>query len=170
MFIECHFYLVRQFKYSELWANLVVRLYDFNEPEKLVCADDQDKPVSCANGFCQLISSDSSSFSRRCVLNASIPDPHGVRLQSQTISEKEIQSLLTYTCNKPMCNNLTMAKEVRHLLEERKILFYSITTTTTTTTSKPIATSTNGSTRNTVKPLFIIQYGLILLMTIVFQK
>jgi hypothetical protein len=146
-------------------ANLITRLYeDVEDPAKLTCANNDDKPVACPNGFCQLISSDSSSFSRSCVLNTSVPDPYAVLLESKTISEKEIQSTLTYTCNKNMCNNLAMAKEVRSLLENRKILPYAITTTTTTTTTKPTTASIKTSTGNTIKPLIIIQYGLVLLM------
>jgi hypothetical protein len=62
-----------------------------------------------------------------------------------------------------------MAKEVRNLLENRKILPNAITTTTTTTTttSKPTATSIKSSTGNTIKPSIIIQYGLVVLMAII---
>jgi len=169
---------VRRFQYPELWANLVTGLYDaVANPQNLVCADNQDKAVPCPYGFCQLISRDSSSFSRRCVLNGSIPNPYGVILESKTITETDIESSVMYTCNKPMCNNSTMAKEVRHLLETRELLMYSITTTTTTTsttstTTKSIATTTaiaKSSTGNTAKPMISIQYGLIFLITFVFQ-
>jgi hypothetical protein len=142
---------------------------DIEDRANLKCADNQDKPVSCPYGFCQLISIDSSSYLRSCVLNNSTRNPYGVLLESKTISEKEIQSSLTYTCNKFMCNNLTMAKEVRYLLENRKILPSAITTTTTTTTttSKPTTASIKSSTGNTIKPLIIIQYGLVVLMAII---
>ncbi len=180
---------MRRFQYSELWANLVTRLYDaVANPQNLVCADNQEKVVPCAYGFCQLISRDSSSFSRRCVLNGSIPNPYGVILESKTITETDTESSVMYTCNKPMCNNSTMAKEVRHLLEARELLMYSITTTTTTTktttttttttittstTTKSITTTTaiaKISTGNTAKPMISIQYGLIFLITFVFQQ
>jgi len=166
------FCLVRSFNDFELSSNLVTRLYHAPaQPENLVCADNQDKPVPCPYGFCQLITTDSASFSRSCVPNGSRPNSYGLILRSKTISETDIESSVTYKCNKPMCNNSTMAKEVRQLLEERELLKYSITTTTTisTMTSKLTTTTTNRSTRNTEKPLMSIHCGLIFLMTFIFQ-
>ncbi len=173
MFFECSFYLVRSFRSWELLTKLSAHLYDATlKPENLICADDQDKPTACPYGFCQLISSDSSSFSRSCVHNGSIPNPYGVTLESKTISETHIATTVMYTCNTPMCNNSTMAKEVRHLLEAREILIYSMTTTTTVTTTittTSIAPTKKASTGNTVKPMISIQCGLIFLITFVFQ-
>jgi hypothetical protein len=163
---------VQHFQYSELWAKLVDRLYDTTIiPEKLVCADNQDKSVPCPHGFCRLISNDYSSFSRSCVSNGSIPNPYGVKLISKTISETDIESTVIYTCNKPMCNNLAMAKEIRGLLEARQFLKH--TTTTTTTTVKPIPTTTNiattkYSTGNITKTIITIQCAFIFLMTFIF--
>jgi len=165
---------VRSFEDFELSANLIARLYHAHgKPENLVCADNQDKPVSCPYGFCQLIIRDSAIFSRSCIRNGSIPNPYGVILKSRTISETDIESSVMYTCNKPMCNNSTMAKEVRELLEERELLKYSITTTTTTTTitttTSKLTIATKSSTGNTAKPLISIHCGLIFSMIFIFQ-
>jgi len=169
MFFQCFFYLAQHFQDVELWGHLMEPLYAITaNPENLVCADNQDKLVRCPYGFCKLISSDSSSFSRSCVLNNSIPNPYGLILTSKTMSKTDIESSVSYTCNLPMCNNLTMAKHVRSLLEERKFL---ITTTTTTTTTKGATiTTTTKSTGNTEKPKIIIQCGLIFLMTFIFHQ
>ena len=158
---------MRGFKYSELWANLVTRLYDYSDNlNNLVCSDNQDKPVACPYGFCQLISSDSTSFTRSCVHNSSIGNHYGVIVESKTISKTDIESTVIYTCNKPMCNNSTMAKEVRQLLDERGLLIHSATTTSTTTTT----TVTKRSTGNTSKPFISIQWGLIFLITFIFRQ
>ncbi|CAF0816743.1 unnamed protein product [Adineta steineri] len=59
---------VRRFQYTELWANLLIRLYDASsKPAELVCADDEDKSMPCPQGFCQLTSSDFLTFSRGCI-------------------------------------------------------------------------------------------------------
>jgi hypothetical protein len=169
MFLQCFVCLAQHFKYSELWAKLADRLYDDpDNPENLVCADNQDKTVPCPYGFCQLISIDSSSFSRRCVRNDSIPNPYGVILTSKTILKTEIESSVVYTCNKPMCNNLAMAKEVRDLVKARKLLTDSITTITTITTTRSI--TIKSSAENTEKPMISIQCGFIFLMTFVFRQ
>lgn len=163
------FCLAQRFRYSELWANLVTRLYDATvDPESLVCADNDDKSVKCPYGFCQLINNDLTSFSRRCVSNGSMPNPYGVTLQSKTITETEIASTMTYTCNKNMCNNLAMAKEVRNLLEVRKMLINSVTTTTTAATTTSVVVTAKRSTGNIAKPLISIQCGFIFLMTFLF--
>ena len=143
-----------------------MRLHEaVEDATKLVCADNQDKPIKCPNGFCQLISTDSNTFTRTCEPNSSIAMPHGILLESRSLSERDIQSTLTYKCNKNMCNSVAMAKEVRSLLEARNILPFTTTTTTTTTTVKPtVAVTTTSSTGNTLKSSYIIQYALILLM------
>ncbi len=179
MFIECFFCIVRSFQHSELWAYLLTRLYDSQtNPNELVCADNQDKPVSCPNGYCQLTGGGSSSFTRTCVPKGSTDHPHGIIVRSKTISENDIDSSITYTCNKPMCNNSTITKEVQRLLGTRGILMYTITTTTaaatttkitiTTTTTASITTTMKRSTGNTARPMISIQCGLMLLMTIIF--
>ncbi len=166
--------VVRNFRHSDLWAYLLTSLYDSQAiPNELVCADNQDKPVSCPNGYCQLNGGSSSSFTRTCVPKGSTDHPHGIIVRSKTISDKDIDSSITYTCNKPMCNNSTITKEVQRLLGTRGILMYSTTTTTkitiTTTTTASIATTTiKRSTGNTARPMISIQCGLMLLMTIIF--
>ena len=131
-----------------------------------------------------MISSDSSSYSRRCVPKGSMANTYGVISGSKTMSEKDIESSVTYTCNKPMCNNLTMAKEVRYLLQTRELLIDTVTTTTTITTTTVTTTTTSTTTilttttttqvklslGNIAKPMISIQVGLMFLLILIFQQ
>ncbi|CAF1407464.1 unnamed protein product [Adineta steineri] len=159
---------VRLFQYTELWGNLLIRLYDaFSKPAELVCADDQNEAVPCPHGFCQLISSNFLTFSRGCIPKGVIDNSYGVMLESKTMPGQGIKSSITYTCNKPMCNNVAMAKEVQHLLETRELMM-SITTTTTTTTM--ITSTSTPSSSVMTKPILYIHYTLALLMAMIFYK
>ncbi|UJR10995.1 hypothetical protein I4U23_015179 [Adineta vaga] len=154
---------VRNLEYAELWAHLVTRLYDSrSEPNKLTCTNDQDASVSCSEGFCQLISNDLLTFSRTCVPKGTMSNPYGIILESKTIPGKDIESSIMYTCNRPMCNSLTMANEILHLLQIRELLSPIIVTTTTSTTT------TESSSADMKKQLFYIPLIFVLIIMTIF--
>jgi len=81
----------------------------------LTCSDNQNQTVNCPNEFCQLIRKGISNVDRRCVPQGKSANPSGIIISSNSMEEPDAETIVSYACNKVMCNGAEIDIQVQQL-------------------------------------------------------
>lgn len=122
--LAIRFILVKSKNYTELERNLRQKFRDEgSNAMKLACMNNQNRPVPCPRGYCQLNSGGNSIFHRQCSLRSPMQNSAAaIVITSVTVGEEETEAMFTYECATTLCNNETTANEVRALLNQTGLL------------------------------------------------
>ncbi|CAF1295157.1 unnamed protein product [Adineta steineri] len=105
-----------------LRGELQLKLYNSSNSTNLLCENNQNETIPCPNGFCQLIDDGKSGFTRNCIPKDSATFLPSILIGSSMVNDFEKRSPFMYICNQRMCNNLSMAQEIRGTLSQYGLL------------------------------------------------
>ncbi|CAF1298149.1 unnamed protein product [Adineta steineri] len=151
-----------------LRGDLQSKLYNSSNSNDLLCENNQNETIPCPNGFCQLTDNGEFGYTRNCIPKDSATFSPSILIGSSMVNEFEKRSPFMYICNQRMCNNLSMAQEIRRTLADYGLLIpffeqpiFGIITTTVKSKSLII--------RMLPQSMIGIQYILFILMTTFFR-
>ncbi|CAF1298326.1 unnamed protein product [Adineta steineri] len=161
--------MVQPSRIISLRGELQLKLYNSSNANDLLCENNQNETIPCPDGFCQLIDNGEFGNTRNCIPKDSATFSPSILIGSSMVNDFEKRSPFMYICNQRMCNNLSMAQEIRGTLSQYGLLlpFFEQTIAeliTTTPKSKSLII------RMLPQSVIGIQCILFILMTTFFEK